>query len=180
MFLPTQRLKRSRPCVFTLIPNAGMACRFWCRAGKCLPVTATEVLVRFKRRPRPLFDDPQPPQADSYRFQLSPKMVIAMGATIKKAGERMEGRQVELLIHDQTPDEMEPYERLLGDAANDDPTLFARQDAVNAAWRVVDPILGNATPLHAYEPNTWGPPEVDRQFIPEGGWHNPKLDENPV
>jgi glucose-6-phosphate 1-dehydrogenase len=151
---------------------------FFVRVGKCLPVTATEVLIRFKRRPRPIFDDPEPPLADYYRFQLSPKMVIALGATTKKAGERMEGRQVELVLNEQYPDEMEPYERLLGDASNGDPTLFARQDAVEAAWRVVNPILTNDTPLYEYEPGTWGPPEVDRQFVPEGGWHNPLGDEN--
>ena len=85
----------------------------------------------------------------------------------------MVGDQIELMAHDQPPDEMEPYERLLGDAANGDATLFAREDAVEASWRVVDPVLKGAIPLKEYEPNTWGPPEVDQVLAPEGGWHNP-------
>jgi glucose-6-phosphate 1-dehydrogenase len=72
---------------------------------------------------------------------------------------------------------MEPYERLLGDAANGDATLFAREDSVEAAWRVVDPVIGNKTPLLNYEPDTWGPPEVERAVAPDGGWNNPKPKE---
>ena len=95
-------------------------------------------------------------------------MVIALGTMVKKPGERMVGESIELVAHHQPPDEMEPYERLLGDAANGDATLFAREDAVEAAWRIVDPILGDATPLHEYEPDTWGPPEADRRCMPAG------------
>jgi glucose-6-phosphate 1-dehydrogenase len=150
---------------------------FYVRAGKRLPVSATEVLVRFKRRLRPVLDESGPPLANYYRFRLSPKMVIALGAKVKKPGESMDGEIIELVAHEQSPDEIEPYERLLGDALNGDATLFARQDAVETSWRVVDPVLGNATPLFEYEPNTWGPPEVDRALMPEGGWHNPKPTE---
>ena len=92
-------------------------------------------------------------------------------------GERMEGESIELIARHQPPDEMDPYERLLGDAANGDATLFAREDSVEASWRIVDPVLGNATPLYEYEPNTWGPPEVERAITPEGGWHNPQPQE---
>jgi glucose-6-phosphate 1-dehydrogenase len=150
---------------------------FYVRAGKCLPVTATEVLVRFKRAPRPVLDDAGLPPANYYRFRLSPEVVLALGGTVKMPGERMEGESIELIARHQPPDEMDPYERLLGDAANGDATLFAREDSVEASWRIVDPVLGNATPLYEYEPNTWGPPEVDRAITPEGGWHNPQLQE---
>jgi glucose-6-phosphate 1-dehydrogenase len=146
---------------------------FFVRVGKCLPVTATEVLVRFKRLPQPVLDEIGPTLDCYCRFRLSPEVVLALGTKVKKPGERMVGESIELVAHHQPPDEMEPYERLLGDAANGDATLFAREDAVEASWRVVDPILGNTIPLYNYEPNTWGPPEVERTLAPEGGWHNP-------
>jgi glucose-6-phosphate 1-dehydrogenase len=146
---------------------------FYVRAGKCLPITATEVLVRLKCPPRPVLDNHDSSLANYYRFRLGPEVVLALGTNVKKPGEHMLGESIELVAHYQPPDEMEPYERLLGDAANGDGTLFAREDAVEAAWRIVDPILGNATPIFEYEPGTWGPPEVDR-VTPEGGWHNPQ------
>jgi glucose-6-phosphate 1-dehydrogenase len=152
---------------------------FFVRVGKCLPVTATEVLVRFKHPSHPCLDEPGPPLANYCRFRLSPEVALALGAKVKKPGERMEGERVELVAHHQVPDEMGPYERLLGDAAAGDPTLFAREDAVEAAWRVLDPILGNATPLYEYEPNTWGPPEAAEVLTPPGGWHNPLPHEAP-
>jgi glucose-6-phosphate 1-dehydrogenase len=150
---------------------------FYVRAGKCLPVTATEVVVRFKCSPQPVLDEHDPPLANYYRFRLSPEVVLAMGAKVKRPGEAMVGERIELITHYQPPDEMEPYERLLGDAANGDATFFAREDGVEAAWRIVEPILDNKTPLTEYEPNTWGPPEVDRVLSPEGGWHNPQATE---
>jgi glucose-6-phosphate 1-dehydrogenase len=150
---------------------------FYVRVGKCLPITATEVLVRFKRPPRPVLDETGRPPANYYRFRISPEVILALGTKVKKPGERMEGESIELVAHFQPPDEMEPYERLLGDAAKGDATLFARQDAVEAAWRIVEPVLGGTTPLFEYNPNTWGPPEVDQTVVPEGGWHNPKLEE---
>jgi glucose-6-phosphate 1-dehydrogenase len=101
-------------------------------------------------------------------------MVIALGTKTKKPGELMVGERIELVACHQAQDEMGPYERLLGDAVDGDATLFGREDSVEAAWRIVDPILGNATPLTEYEPNTWGPLEVERVLAPEGGWHNPK------
>jgi len=150
---------------------------FFVRVGKCLPVTATEVLIRFKRPPRPVLDETGPPLPNYYRFRLSPEVVLALGTKVKSPGERMVGERIELVAHHQRPDEMEPYERLLGAAANGDPTLFAREDAVEVSWRIVDPILGNVTPLHEYQSGTWGPHEAERILTPEGGWHDPKPTE---
>jgi glucose-6-phosphate 1-dehydrogenase len=150
---------------------------FYVRVGKRLPVTATEVLIRFKRPLRPVLDESGPPLANYYRFRLTPETVLALGTKVKRIGESMVGERIELVARHERPDEMEPYERLLGAAANGDPTLFARQDAVEESWRIVDPILGNMTPLHQYEPNTWGPSEVDPRLVPEGGWHDPKPTE---
>jgi glucose-6-phosphate 1-dehydrogenase len=150
---------------------------FFVRVGKYLPVTATEVLVRFKRPPRPVLDETKKSPANYFRFRLSPEVVLALGTKFKKPGEQMEGEPIELVVCHQAPDEMGPYERLLGDAANGDGTLFGREDSVEAAWRIVDPILGNATPFTEYEPNTWGPPEVERVLAPEGGWQSPKAKE---
>ena len=147
------------------------------RVGKRLPVTVTEVLIRLKRPPRPVLDELDSPPANYYRFRISPEMVIALGTKRKKPGELMVGERIELIAHHQPPEEMEPYERLLGDAANGDATLFAGEDSVEAAWRVVDPILGDTTPPLEYEPNTWGPPQTERTVTPEGGWHNPKFEE---
>jgi glucose-6-phosphate 1-dehydrogenase len=129
------------------------------------------VLIRFKRPPRPVLDELEPSLANFCRFRLSPEVVIALGTNVKESGELMVGEPVELVAHHQPPNEMEPYERLLGDAANGDATLFARQDSVEAAWRVVDPILKHMGPPIEYEPNTWGP---EGTLTPEGGWHNPK------
>jgi len=150
---------------------------FYVRVGKCLPVTATEVLIRLKRPPRPVLDELDPPLANYYRFRLSPEMVIALGTKGKKPGELMVGERIELVACHQAPDEMEPYERLLGDAANGDATLFASEDSVEAAWRVVDPILRDTSPPFEYETNTWGPPKAERTLAPEGGWHNPEAKE---
>lgn len=147
---------------------------FCVRAGKCLPVNATEVVIRFKRPSQPVLDETEPPLANYYRFRLSPEVVLALGTKVKRPGERMVGERIELVTRHQEPDEMDPYERLLGDAAKGDPTLFARQDAVEESWRVVDSVLGEVTPLYEYEPGTWGPPESDRGLAPEGGWHDPK------
>jgi glucose-6-phosphate 1-dehydrogenase len=146
---------------------------FFVRAGKSLPVTATEVLVRFKSSTVPVLDDVSLLKANYYRFQVSPDVVIALGVSVKRPGLPMVGDAIELVAHDQPPDEMGPYERLLGDAASGDASLFAREDSVEASWRVVDPILGNRVAVHEYPPDTWGPPEVAQQVTPAGGWHDP-------
>ncbi|HEY6293005.1 MAG TPA: glucose-6-phosphate dehydrogenase [Terriglobia bacterium] len=143
------------------------------RAGKCLPVTATEVMVLLKRPPQSVFGTLYMPQGDNYvRFRLSPDIATAIGARAKRPGSE-DTDQVELLVaRNPDPEEMEAYERLLWMAMHGESTLFAREDAVEAAWRVVDPILGAATPLYEYEPGTWGPSEADH-IIDSGGWHNP-------
>ncbi len=147
---------------------------FYIRAGKQLPVTATEVFVELKRPPQAVFDIITQDDADYFRFRLSPDVSISLGARAKLPGEAMAGERVELVLRQTQADEMTPYERLLGDALRGDPMLFVREDGVEAAWTVVDPILGNATPVHEYEPNTWGPMEADRIIAGDGGWHNPK------
>ncbi|MDF0668298.1 MAG: glucose-6-phosphate dehydrogenase [Nitrospira sp.] len=148
---------------------------FYVRAGKCLPVTATEVLVEFKRPPCPVLDETEGPLPNHFRFRLNPDVLIALGTKAKVPGELMTGERIELIARHCSGDEMDPYERLLGDAVKGDLTLFGREDGVEAAWRAVEPILGIATPLFDYEPNTWGPKEAD-QFIGDGGWHNPMID----
>ena len=150
---------------------------FYIRAGKCLPETTTEILVEFKTPPRAVFGEVEPPQSNYYRFRLSPDVLISLGARTKVPGEAMWGEGVELIVHSHHTDGMPPYERLLGDAMRGDPMLFVREDAVEAAWEVVDPILGNRSPVYEYAPNTWGPPEADRIMEREGGWHNPVLTE---
>lgn len=147
---------------------------FCIRAGKCLPVTATEVWVTLKRPPHSVFGEIVAPHANYFRFRLSPDFVISVGARIKVAGEEMIGEEIELVAHEQSSGEMSPYERLLGDAMRGDATLFNREDAVEAAWRVVDPVLGDVTPVHEYGQNTWGPSEADAIAADIGGWHNPQ------
>jgi glucose-6-phosphate 1-dehydrogenase len=147
------------------------------RAGKCLPVTTTEVLVQLKHPPRFVFAgaDVEHARANYFRFRLSPDVFISVGASAKKPGEAMVGEEVELVARHQSADEMAPYERLLGDAMRGDPGLFAREDSIEAAWRVVDPILDKATPVYEYEPNTWGPPEADK-IKPAEGWQDPSAE----
>jgi glucose-6-phosphate 1-dehydrogenase len=144
---------------------------FFIRAGKCLPTTTTEVLVTLKRPP---LTHLAPGETNYVRFRLSPDVIIALGARIKRPGERMVGVPTELkVVHHPDGDEMDAYERLLGDAMVGDATLFARQDGVEAAWAIVEPILETATPVHEYEPGTWGPLEADRLVEDVGGWHCP-------
>jgi glucose-6-phosphate 1-dehydrogenase len=146
---------------------------FFIRAGKTLPITSTEVLVELKTPPQVVFSEMEPPQTNYLRLRLSPNIVLALGARVKKPGEELVGESVELLAREQPHDEIKPYERLLGDAMRGDASLFAREDAVEEAWRIVDPILDNGTPVHLYKPNTWGPPEADTLVERVGGWHNP-------
>jgi glucose-6-phosphate 1-dehydrogenase len=145
---------------------------FYIRAGKCLPVTCTEVLVQFRRPPAVY--TPTPPPPNYLRFRISPDVLIALGVMVKEPGEHVAGREMELLAYyHPTKDEMDAYERLLGDAMNGNATLFAREDYVEEAWRIVDPVLKADTPVHEYEPNTWGPGEASSALSPPGGWHNP-------
>ena len=144
---------------FTIDNECWHGVPFYIRVGKRLPVTATEVLVRFNRLSRPVLDEKGPPPGNYYRFRLTPDMVLALGTNVKRSGEEMVGETTELVAHHRGPDEMEAYELLLTAAANGDPTLFAREDAVEQSWRIIDRILGNVVPVCEYEPNTWGPAE---------------------
>jgi glucose-6-phosphate 1-dehydrogenase len=146
------------------------------RAGKRLAVTATEVMARLRAPIRPLFGAPNG-AANHVRFRLGPDRVsIALGVLTKEPGEDMRGHARELLICDEEAARPPAYERLIGDALRGDPTLFARQDAIEAAWRIVDDVLHDAAvaPL-AYEPGSWGPPEADALAADAGGWHSPGL-----
>jgi glucose-6-phosphate 1-dehydrogenase len=144
------------------------------RVGKCLPVSAGEVLVTLHRPPHKVFPEIDPPHSNYVRFQIQPQVAIGMGARAKVPGERMVGDAVELQVCRQVGEEMEPYDRLLGDAMDGDAMLFARQDGVEAQWRIVDPILGDKVPVAEYAPGTWGPAEADKLAAPVGGWHSPE------
>jgi len=145
---------------------------FYIRAGKCLPTTVTEVLVKL-RQPPAVFTE-LPPPANYFRFRVTPDLMIAIGALVKKAGEALDGNQVELVIAEASdPAEMGAYEELLFDALHGNSVRFARQDYVEEAWRIVDPVLGDGIPVHEYEPGTWGPSEANTLVAPEGGWFDP-------
>jgi glucose-6-phosphate 1-dehydrogenase len=146
---------------------------FLIRAGKCLPVTATEALVEFRRPPARLFGEGEHLGANYVRFRIQPNVAIALGARTKTPGEQMVGDDVELGVSNLDPDAMAPYDRLLGDALAGRPELFAREDAVEAAWEVVDHILGDVVPAQEYDPGKWGPPDADRLVEHIGGWHEP-------
>jgi glucose-6-phosphate 1-dehydrogenase len=147
---------------------------FFIRAGKCLPVTATEVIVDFKRPPRETFGETVTGLGDHLRLRLSPEVLIALGMRVKQPGDHYCGEDVELIATHQTGSEMAPYERLLSDALKGDQSLFANEEAVEAQWRVVDSVLSEGTPLHGYQPGTWGPPEADRLTAEFDGWIDPK------
>jgi glucose-6-phosphate 1-dehydrogenase len=145
---------------------------FYIRAGKSLPVTATEVIVKL-RQPPAVFSEISLP-ANYFRFRVTPDLMIAVGAMVKKAGEQLEGQPVELVISQQSdPAEMGAYEELLHDAVQGNSGRFARQDYVEQAWRIVDPILGDAAPVYEYEPGTWGPPQASALIVPDDGWFDP-------
>jgi glucose-6-phosphate 1-dehydrogenase len=147
---------------------------FLVRAGKCLPVNAMEVRVQFKRPPRDTYRE-RMTSGGYFRFRIGPDTTaLAVGMRVKRAGEAMVGRDVELLASESQAGDELPYERLLGDALRGDANLFARQDAVEAQWRIVDPVLDLGTPPLPYEPGTWGPREADRLVTAaSGGWHAP-------
>jgi len=146
---------------------------FFIRAGKNLPVRATEVVVRLKRPPVNVFDEISAGQSNYVRFRINPEMSIGIGARRKASGDEMVGEQVELAAVDDPAGDMEPYERLIGDAMNGNAQLFTRQDASEAAWRIVGPILDDKTPPAIYQPGTWGPAEAMSGFGPPNGWVNP-------
>jgi glucose-6-phosphate 1-dehydrogenase len=145
---------------------------FYIRAGKCLPVTCAEIVVRF-RQPPTMYSDFNL-TANYFRFRISPEVTLAFGMNVIAPGQDAVSQTDEMIVS-QHPraDEMDAYERVLGDAMAGDPTLFAREDYVEEAWRMVDPVLKAGTPVLEYDPNTWGPSEVDQKVSPPGGWQNP-------
>ncbi len=149
---------------------------FYIRSGKRLPITTTQVIVDLKTPPLPIFDQIAPVQSNYLRFRLSPEVVISVGARVKRAGDEMQGEPVELVARRSLASEDLPYERLIGDAIRGDASLFTRDDSVEAAWRVVEPILHNAVPLAEYEPGTWGPAAAEKIVAGEEGWHDPQAE----
>jgi glucose-6-phosphate 1-dehydrogenase len=146
---------------------------FWIRSGKCLATTATEVRVRLKRPVHALFDSRATARRNEFSFGLSPEVFIALTVQTKVPGEAMVGEDVRLVEHRCPGDEMEPYERLLGDALRGDRTLFGSQAGVEAAWRVVDPILKSDQPVFEYDCGSWGPSEAGQFAKDSGGWLEP-------
>jgi glucose-6-phosphate 1-dehydrogenase len=146
---------------------------FYIRAGKCLPVTCTEVFVELKAPPYSAFGE-SAARPNYVRFRLGPEVAIALGVRSKAPGETMVGQEVELLATQDVDIGMGAYERLLGDAMKGNAALFAREDAVEAEWRIVAPILTSTEPPHEYQPGTWGPGEADRLIDRSGGWHKPQ------
>lgn len=147
---------------------------FYLRAGKCLPITCTEVVVLL-RRPAIRYQDLLL-KPNALRLRISPNIRFALGMNVLGPDEQKPGQAVEMeACSHQSAEEPSAYERVLGDAMQGDATLFARQDYAEEAWRIVDPVLEADTPVHEYERNTWGPSEVDKTIVPPGGWHNPVL-----
>jgi len=147
---------------------------FYIRAGKSLPVTCTEIVARLRQPPTMYHGFDLEP--NYCRFRISPDITIAIGANFIAPGTETRSQTAEM-VGTRLPraDEMDAYERVLGDAMHGDATLFAREDYVEEAWRIVDPVLKAGTPVHEYEPGTWGPKEVDARVLPPGGWQNPTV-----
>jgi glucose-6-phosphate 1-dehydrogenase len=154
---------------------------WYLRSGKYLPTTATEILVELKRPPQRLFADAAQPHSRSnyLRFRLSPNSAIALAARVKLAGQEFIGEERELFLSDEQPGEETPYQRLLGDAMKGDGALFTREDAVEAAWEVVNKVLKNHHRVRRYKRGTWGPKEANAFIAADGSWHNPSPDGAP-
>jgi glucose-6-phosphate 1-dehydrogenase len=154
---------------------------WYLRSGKCLAETAAEVIVQLKPPPQRLFADSAPAdgRANYVRFRLSPNSAVALAARVKRTGKEFVGDQRELYLIDERPGEESPYERLLGDAMAGNGALFTREDAVEAAWAVVDPVLTKHHPAAPYRRGGWGPKEADALIAADGGWHNPRLANAP-
>lgn len=151
---------------------------FLIRAGKCLPVSATEVLVQLRHPPRIYSKQNSPP--NYVRFRISPDVTIAIGATTMDEKDSMVGQLVELLASRRpNANEEDAYERVLGEALAGDQTLFAREDYIEEAWRIVDAAIKGASPLHEYAPGSWGPTEADALIAEYGGWRNPEAATTP-
>jgi glucose-6-phosphate 1-dehydrogenase len=147
---------------------------WYLRSGKCLAQTGTEILVSLKAPPQPLFEDSAPTSGrpNYLRFRLSPRSVIALAARIKRTGKEFVGDLRELSLADEHPGEETAYTRLLGNAMSGDGALFTREDAIEAAWAAVDPVLKTYPPVRLYERQSWGPKEADALIAADGGWHN--------
>ena len=143
------------------------------RAGKCLPVTATEVAVRFRRPPRDVFGLDPLPEANVLRFRVWPETAVGISLAGKKPGAGWEPAAESLSFAERPGSDQRPYDRLIGAAIDGDRWLFARQDTVEAAWRVVDPVLGDAVPVHPYARASWGPPEAGRLLPGRDQWYDP-------
>jgi glucose-6-phosphate 1-dehydrogenase len=153
---------------------------WYLRSGKCLAETVTEVLIQLKPPPQQIFADSGPGtgHANYLRFRLAPQSAIALAARVKRVGEEFLGEQRELYLFDHEPGEDAPYERLLGDAMAGNPRLFTREDSVEAAWAVVDPVLTNHHDAIPYQPGSWGPAEAEA-LTAEGRWHKPPIEQGP-
>ncbi|HEY2173045.1 MAG TPA: glucose-6-phosphate dehydrogenase [Mycobacteriales bacterium] len=144
------------------------------RAGKCMPVTATEVSIRFRQPPYDLFGVMSPAIHNSLRFRIWPEAAVGLRLAAKKPGAGWEPQMDDLSFAQQPGEDMRPYDRLIGAALAGDRWLFARQDTVEAAWEVVDPVLGDVVGVHPYDKGSWGPEEADR-LLPDGeSWHDPQ------
>jgi len=152
---------------------------WYLRSGKFLSATAAEVLVELKAPPQKLFADSEPlaGRANYLRFRLSPSSAVALAARVKRAGKEFVGDQRELYLLEEQPGEEAPYERLLEDAMAGDGALFTREDAVEAAWAVVDPVLKTHHRVRPYRRGSWGPKAADALIAGDGGWHNPRPEE---
>ena len=152
---------------------------FYIRTGKRLPITATEVIVDLKSPPLAIFDSIAPTQSNTLRFRLSPEVVISLGARVKRAGDEMVGEPVDLVARRSPASEDLPYQRLLSGAIRGDASLFTRDDSVEAAWHVVEPVLKVRSAPIQYEPGSWGPSAAARVVAGDEGWHNPKPEPEP-
>jgi glucose-6-phosphate 1-dehydrogenase len=148
---------------------------WYLRSGKYLPATATEVLVELKPPPQRLFADSDPPDGlgNYLRMRLSPNAAVALATRVKLAGKDFVGEQRELYLLEERPDEEAPYERLLGDAMAGDGALFTREDAVETAWKVVDPVLRDCPRALPYKRGSWGPKKANALLAPHAAWHDP-------
>src|ERR1700722_14804958 len=150
---------------------------FYIRAGKGLPIPATEVVVNLKAPPLAVFDAAGVQPVNCFRLRLSPEVVIGAGALVKRNGEDMRGEPVELIARHQSQTEKSPYERLLGDAIRGDTSLFTQDETVEAAWRVVDPVLRDPLPVVEYQPGSWGPAVANDVVAGDETWHNPTTEQ---
>jgi glucose-6-phosphate 1-dehydrogenase len=151
---------------------------FYIRAGKCLPMTSTEVVVRLRRPPTAFLFPNATPLPNYFRFRIIPRQTVAFGVTAMDEADQMIGQRTELVASRQPgANDRDAYDRVLSDALDGDATLFARMDYVEEAWRIVDPVLAMNTPVREYEPGTWGPQDRAQDPVPPGGWANPTIEK---